>query len=73
MPRVLREGKHCKLRSTWTGSWRVANNDQQHVYAVQHLVTDESRDVHAARVRVYADDKLEITGELLKVSQQLEN
>ena len=41
--------------------------------AVQHLVTAELRDVHVARMRVYADDKLEITGELLKVFQQLEN
>ena len=40
---------------------------------MQHLVTAEPRDIHAARMRVYADDKLEITGELLKVLQQLEN
>ena len=43
------------------------------MYAVQHLVTAEPRDIHAARMRVYADDTLEITGELLKVLQQLEN
>ena len=41
--------------------------------AVQHLVTAELREVHVARMRVYADDKLETTGELLKVFQQLEN
>ena len=43
------------------------------VYAVQHLFTAELCDVHVARMRVYADDKLEITGELPKVVQQLEN
>ena len=59
--------------STWTGPWCVANDDKEHVYAVQHMVTAEPRDIHAARMRVYADDKLEITGELLKVFQQLEN
>ena len=40
---------------------------------MQHLVTAELRDVHVTTMRVYADDKLEITGELLKVFQQLEN
>ena len=59
--------------NTWTGPWRVANDDKEHVYAVQHLVTAELRDVHVARMRFYADDQLEITGELLKVFQQLEN
>ena len=57
--------------STWTGPWRVANDDKEHVYAVQHLVTAELRDVHVARVRFYADDQLEITGEVLKVFHQL--
>ena len=40
---------------------------------MEHLVTGELRDVHVARMRFYADDKLEITGELLKVFQQWEN
>ena len=59
--------------SSSTGPWRVVNDDKKHVYAVQHLVTAELRDVHVARVRFYADDQLNITGELLKVFQQLEN
>ena len=59
--------------STWTEPWRAANDDNEHVDAVQQLVTAELRDVHVARMRVYADDKLEINGELLKVFQQLEN
>ena len=71
--RVSKQGKHRKLMSTWTWLWRVANDDKEHVYAAQHLITAEPHDVHAARMRVYADDKLEITGELLKVFQQLEN
>ena len=48
------------------------NDDKEDVYAVQHLVTAELRDVHVARMRSYADDKLQITVELLKVLQQLE-
>ena len=58
--------------STWTGPWCVANDDKEHVYAVQHMVTAELRDVYVAWMRFYADEKLEITGEL-KVFQQLEN
>ena len=73
MAPVSRQGKHRKLIGTWTVPWRVANDDKEHVYAVQHLFTAEPRDVHAARMPVYADDKLEIIGELLKVFQQLEN
>ena len=56
--RVSRQGKHRKLMRTWTGSQRVASDDKEHVYALQHLVTAEPRDVHPARTRVYADDKL---------------
>ena len=35
---------------------------------MQHVVKAELRDVHVASMRFYADDKLEIAGELLKVS-----
>ena len=66
------QGKHRKLMSTCTGPWRVANNDKEHAYAVLHLIMGELRDVHVAGMRFYADDQLEITGEL-KVFQQLEN
>ena len=49
--RVSTQGKHRKLMSTWTGPWRVANDDKEHVYAVQHLLTAELRDVTVARMR----------------------
>ena len=68
---VFRQGKCRKLLSPWTGAWRVANDDKEHVYAVQQLVTAKLRDDHVARMRFYADDKVEITGELLKVSNNL--
>ena len=70
--RVSRQGKHRKLMSTWTGPWRVANVDKEHMYTVQQVATAELRDVHVARMWFYGDDKLEITVELLKVSLQLE-
>ena len=50
----------------------LPNYNKEHVYAVQRLVTAKPRDAHAERMRVYADDKLEVTGGLLKVFQQLE-
>ena len=71
--RVSKQGKHRTLMSTWTGPWRVANDDREHVYAVLHLATGELRDVHVAKKRFHADGQLEIRGELLKVFQQLEN
>ena len=70
---VARVSKHRKLMSTWTGPWRVANDNKEHVYPVQHLITGELRDFHVVRMRFYAHDQLEITGELLKDFQQLEN
>ena len=43
------------------------------MYAVQRLVTADVRDVHVARMRSYADDQLEVVGELFTVFQQLED
>ena len=56
--RLSRQGKHRKLMSTRTGLWRVANDDKEHVYAMQHLVAAELRDVYVAPMRFYADDQL---------------
>ena len=70
---MSRQGKHRKQMNTWIGPWRVANDDKEHVYAVQHLVTGELRDVHVVRMRFYADDQVKITGEILKDFQLLEN
>ena len=71
--RVSGKGKRRKLSSIWTGPWRVPTNDQKLVYVEKHLVIAELSEVLVVWMRVYADDHLEITGELLKVSQQLEN
>ena len=63
--RVTRQVKRRKLMSHWTGPWRVSHGDKEHVHAAQHLVTTELRDVHVSKMQFDADDKLEITGELL--------
>ena len=71
--RVSRQGENCNLMSTWTRPSRVTDDDKEHGYAVQRLVTAKPGDIHAEGMRVYADDKFEITSELLKIFQQLEN
>ena len=50
-----------------------ANDKKEHVYAVQHSITGELRNVHVARMWLYADDQLDVTGELLKGFHQLKN
>ena len=69
--RVSSQGKQPKLMSASTGPCNVAHDNKGHVYTLQHVVTAELPDV--ARMRFYADDQLEITGEVLDVVQQLEN
>ena len=66
-------GAHDGAASARCKGRQVVNDDKEHVYAVQHVVTAELPDVHVARMRFYADGQLEITGELLKIFQQLEN
>ena len=59
--RVRQQGRHRKLMSTWTGPWRVANDDRDHVYTVENLVNGETREVHVARTKFYADKDLHVT------------
>ena len=65
--RVSRQGNHCQLMNTWIEPCHVENRNKEHAYIVQHLVTAELRNVHAAAMRFYADDQPEITGDLLRV------
>ena len=37
--RVSGQGRRHKLRCTWTGPWRVANDEKEHVYAVHRRRT----------------------------------
>ena len=69
--RVSGKGKRRKLSSIWTGPWRVPTNDQKLVYVEKHLVIAELSEVLVVWMRVYADDHLEITGELRMIFQQL--
>ncbi|GMF20844.1 unnamed protein product [Phytophthora fragariaefolia] len=54
-----------KLQLTWVGPYRVVQADT-HSFRVQHLVTGEELYVHASRLKMYADDSLEVNAELLE-------
>ncbi|GMF57946.1 unnamed protein product [Phytophthora fragariaefolia] len=54
-----------KLQVTWVGPYRVVRTDT-HSFRVQHLITGKESDVHASRLKLYADDSLEVTDELLE-------
>eukprot|EP00644_Phytophthora_capsici_P009849 jgi/Phyca11/550834/estExt2_Genewise1Plus.C_PHYCAscaffold_390072 len=59
-----------KLQVTWVGPYRVVRADV-HSFRVQHLVTGDEMDVHPSRLKMYADESLEVTDELLEhVSSQ---
>uniref|UniRef100_H3H8F2 Chromo domain-containing protein n=1 Tax=Phytophthora ramorum TaxID=164328 RepID=H3H8F2_PHYRM len=54
-----------KLQVTWVGPYRVVRADT-HSFRVQHLVTGDELDVHASRLKMYADEDFEVTDELLE-------
>ncbi|POM74202.1 Hypothetical protein PHPALM_8882 [Phytophthora palmivora] len=56
---------HNKLLVTWIGPYLVTRADS-HTFRVRHLVTCSEQDVHASRLKFYADSDLEVTEELLE-------
>ncbi|KAE8996877.1 hypothetical protein PR002_g19194 [Phytophthora rubi] len=54
-----------KLQVTWIGPYRVVRAEA-HSFRVQHLITGEEHDVHASRLKFYADSSLNVTEELLE-------
>ena len=69
--RVRKQGKHPKLMSTWTGPWRIENDDREHVYNVSNIVTGETREAHVTRMRLYADNSLNVTAPFKEVFQHI--
>ncbi|OWY97113.1 hypothetical protein PHMEG_00032440 [Phytophthora megakarya] len=59
------ENKDNKLLVTWQGPCEVVRADT-HSFRIRHLVTGEELDVHASRLKFYADSKLDITEEILE-------
>ena len=62
--RVRKRGVTPKLVNTWTGPWRVVTATTEHVHGVQNIVCVEVRDVHVARMRLYAGRDLHLAAEL---------
>ncbi|KAL4093150.1 hypothetical protein PRIC1_012137 [Phytophthora ramorum] len=54
-----------KLLVTWVGPYRVMRADA-HSFLIQHLITGAELDVHASRLKFYADASLDVTEELLE-------
>ena len=57
---VRQPGIPPKLMNTWTGPRRVVSKTGGHVYGVEDIVTGRSREVHIARVQMYADASLNV-------------
>ena len=53
-----------KLLVTWVGPYQVIKADE-YSFTIRHLVTGAESDVHSSRLKFYADDKFEVTEEVL--------
>ncbi|POM63007.1 hypothetical protein PHPALM_27757 [Phytophthora palmivora] len=53
-----------KLRITWIGPYQVIIGTEEHSFRIQHLVAGAKSDVHASRLKFYADTSFEVTEEI---------
>ncbi|KAE9281357.1 hypothetical protein PF008_g27911 [Phytophthora fragariae] len=60
------EKRQNKLLVTWVGPYAVTAAHAHNVFTVNQLVTGEELDVHASRLKFFADKDLEVTEELLE-------
>ncbi|KAE8897356.1 hypothetical protein PF003_g18627 [Phytophthora fragariae] len=60
------EKRQNKLLVTWVGPYAVTASHAHNVFTVNQLVTGEELDVHASRLKFFADKDLEVTEELLE-------
>ncbi|GMF59946.1 unnamed protein product [Phytophthora fragariaefolia] len=64
------EKRQTKLLVTWVGPYAVTAAHAHNVFTVKQLVTGEELDVHASRLKFFADKDLEVTEELLALILQ---
>jgi hypothetical protein len=50
-----------KLAARWRGPYRVTRTINDHVYEVQHLVTENVTEAHVRRMKFYCDAELDMT------------
>jgi hypothetical protein len=50
-----------KLQVTWKGPFRITKVINDYIYVIEHIITQETREVHCTRLRFYHDSSLEIT------------
>ena len=67
MARVREPGRVPKLVHTWTGPWRFVPGGPEHVRVMEDIVTGETKEVHVARIRPYADSSLVVGTEFHEV------
>jgi transposase InsO family protein len=63
---VWTESKN-KLLTKWNGPAMVTGTSSPWIYVIKNLVTGEEREAHASRLKFYADDSLELTGEFMSM------
>ena len=55
-----------KLFLKWHGPYRVTETKANYVFEVENIINQSKRWVHGHRIRLYSDDKLNITEEIKK-------
>ncbi|POM68501.1 Chromodomain containing hypothetical protein putative [Phytophthora palmivora] len=56
----------AKLRVKWCGPAQVTAATSNWIFEIENLITGERREVHASRLKFYADSSLEVTEDLLR-------
>ncbi|OWY95775.1 hypothetical protein PHMEG_00034139 [Phytophthora megakarya] len=54
-----------KLRVKWCGPAQVVDTVSNWIFVIQNLVTGQKKEVHASRLKFYADDTLNVSEDLL--------
>jgi hypothetical protein len=55
-----------KLFLKWRGPYRITDTKDHYVFEVENIIDHSRRWVHGDRIRLYSDDKLDLTEEIKK-------
>jgi hypothetical protein len=62
IPKAKRKGK---LEAIWKGPYKITAVVDARVYEVEHILSKERRNVHAIRMRFFAENGMDITEEII--------